>query len=193
MKYIKNLNESIVNEKVKGWNDVAKVMDKALKKAKVPLSYAKDYVKSLERMANRDAKQFFADYGDFDESDFIEDVEYNMANESAVNEKKGGFVAIYRVMGQDFKFGPLKTDDKKSIIAMLSKAIQGGFRLMDVVPADQVKESINESASSEEKRIATRAMRSIAKYMNVDMERAAQYLLNAANDVQRDIEKGKIK
>tara|TARA_R110000851_G_scaffold51542_1_gene122273 strand:+ start:161 stop:820 length:660 start_codon:yes stop_codon:yes gene_type:complete len=144
MKYIKKLNESTVNEKVKSWNDVAKVVDKALKKANVPLSYAKDYVKSLERMAKRDAKQFFADYGDFAEGDFIEDVEYNMANESAVNENyktKAGFVAIYKVMGQEFKFGPLKTDDKKSIMAMLSKAIQGGFQLVRVVPADQVKES----------------------------------------------------
>ena len=141
MKYIKKLNESTVNEKVKSWNDVAKVVDKALKKANVPLSYAKDYVKSLERMAKRDAKQFFADYGDFAEGDFIEDVEYNMANESAVNENyktKAGFVAIYKVMGQEFKFGPLKTDDKKSIMAMLSKAIQGGFQLVRVVPADQV-------------------------------------------------------
>ena len=184
MKYIKTLNESAVNEKVKGWNDVAKVMDKALKKAKVSLSYAKEYVQSLERMAKRDSKQFFADYGDFTESDFIEDVEYNMANESKdfephmmydpetgkeykaekpedhermtklgyVHEKpesvdenyktKAGFVAIYKVMGQEFKFGPLKTDDKKSIMAMLSKAIQGGFQLIRVVPADQVKESI---------------------------------------------------
>ena len=141
MKYIKKLNESTVNEKVKSWNDVAKVVDKALKKANVPLSYAKDYVKSLERMAKRDAKQFFADYGDFAEGDFIEDVEYNMANESVINEKKGGFIAIYKVMGQEFKFGPLKTDDKKSIMAMLSKAIQGGFQLVRVVPADQVKES----------------------------------------------------
>ena len=141
MKYIKKLNESTVNEKVKSWNDVAKVVDKALKKANVPLSYAKDYVKSLEGMAKRDAKQFFADYGDFAEGDFIEDVEYNMANESVINEKKGGFIAIYKVMGQEFKFGPLKTDDKKSIMAMLSSAIQGGFQLVRVVPADQVKES----------------------------------------------------
>ena len=68
--------------------------------------------------------------------------------ESVVNEKKAGFVAIYKVMGQEFKFGPLKTDDKKSIMAMLSNAIQGGFQLVRVVPADQVKESVvNEAAS----------------------------------------------
>jgi|TARA_R110000782_G_scaffold3680_1_gene13294 cytidyltransferase-like protein len=61
-----------------------------------------------------------------------------------INEKKAGFVAIYKVMGQEFKFGPLKTDDKKSIMAMLSSAIQGGFQLIRVIPADQVKESVNE-------------------------------------------------
>ena len=152
MKYIKKLNESTVNEKVKSWNDVAKVVDKALKKANVPLSYAKDYVKSLEGMAKRDAKQFFADYGDFAEGDFIEDVEYNMANESVINEKKGGFIAIYKVMGQEFKFGPLKTDDKKSIMAMLSSAIQGGFQLVRVVPADQVKESVVTEAAPKMKK-----------------------------------------
>ena len=75
-----------LNEKVKSWNDVAKIMDKALKIADVPLSYAKDYVKSLERMAKKNSKKFFAEYGNFSADDFIEDVEYNMANENKVNE-----------------------------------------------------------------------------------------------------------
>ena len=68
------------------WNQLAKVLDKALKKVivpkgSVPLSYAKDYVKSLEKQAKRNPKQFFNDYGDFSMEDFIEDVEYNMRNE----------------------------------------------------------------------------------------------------------------
>ena len=79
----------------KGWNDVARIMDaglmKAIKAGNVPLSYAKDYVKSLERMAKRNAKKFFDDYGNFTEEDFIEDVEYNLANESKVNEAKFSF------------------------------------------------------------------------------------------------------
>ena len=78
----------------KGWNDVARVMDaglmKAIKAGSVSLSYAKDYVKSLERMAKRNAKKFFDEYGNFSEDDFIEDVEYNMANEN-VNEAKFSF------------------------------------------------------------------------------------------------------
>ena len=80
--------ESTVTEG-KGWNDVARVMDsglkKAIKKGVTNLRYAQDYVKSLERMAKKNAKQFFNDYGDFTEDDFIEDVRYNMANEK-VNE-----------------------------------------------------------------------------------------------------------
>lgn len=78
------------------------------------------------------------------EKEWVRDEIDNMSetNGSVVTEKKGGFIAIYRVMGIDFKFGPLKTDDKKEIIAMLSNAIQGGFRLMDVIPADKVKESL---------------------------------------------------
>lgn len=85
----------------KGWNDVARVMDAGLMKAieagNVTIGYAKDYVKSLERMAKRNAKKFFAEYGDFTEEDFIEDIEYNMANEKVkdhfsewviLNEKK---------------------------------------------------------------------------------------------------------
>jgi len=86
MKHFKTYT-NFINE-AQSWNDVAKVMDKALKKAKVPVSYAKDYVKSLERMAKSTAKKFFDDYGDFTEADFIEDVEYNMANESAITEAK---------------------------------------------------------------------------------------------------------
>ena len=80
--YTGMVDESVITEKVKSWNDVAKIMDAGLKKASVSMSYAKDYVKSLEAMTKKDAKKFFADYGNFTEDDFIEDVEYNMANES---------------------------------------------------------------------------------------------------------------
>jgi hypothetical protein len=72
-------------------------LKKAIKKGITTLRYAKDYVKSLERMANKEAKKFFDEYGDFTEDDFIEDVRYNMANEkvkdhfsewATLNEKK---------------------------------------------------------------------------------------------------------
>ena len=90
MKHFKTYTD-FINE-AKGWNDIARVMDAGLKKAiksgSVPLKYAKDYVKSLERMSKRNTKKFFDEYGDFTEADFIEDVEYNIANESMNEEFK---------------------------------------------------------------------------------------------------------
>jgi len=65
--------------------DLDAAMKKAIKKGVTTLSYAKDYVQSLERMAKKNAKRFFKDYQDFTEEDWIEDVRYNMANEK-VNE-----------------------------------------------------------------------------------------------------------
>ena len=96
--YVNEAKESVTE--AKGWNAVAKVMDAALKKANVSLSYAKEYAKSLEGMAKRDAKEFFADYGDFTEDDFIEDVEYNMRNES-VTEAKFNKKKLMKAMKKD--------------------------------------------------------------------------------------------
>jgi hypothetical protein len=104
----------------KGWNDVARVMNaglmKAIKSGSIDIGYAKDYVKSLERMAKRNAKKFFNDYGNFSEDDFIEDVEYNMANESKVNEASLGHAEVKKV---------IKGMSQKNKIA-LERAIKDG-------------------------------------------------------------------
>ena len=362
MKEANELNEGM------SWNDIAKVMDaglkKAIKKGSVPMSYAKDYVKSLERMAKRNAKKFFAEYGNFSEDDFIEDAEYNLANESLVTERdivrlgklddasmvhkilkdemiknkisrtrrgdgevtvytndipnlkklmddsgisyelyesvinendaktivkafmntydKGDevtaddweqFIYDWAVMGDGndeledeieydtmddvltmlYKKGYKKLDDEgiiglyearfvKSYDKRLDNATtreevsklypkaeffvgksdhffgelepnlffkayytkgQKEFEIKSVYSEkgsnyvhlyNKLGESVvNESSSSEEKRIALRAIKSIAKYMNRDLATSARYLINAAEDVQRDIEKGKVK
>jgi hypothetical protein len=294
MKEANELNEGM------SWNDIAKVMDAGLKKAiksgSVPMSYAKDYVKSLERMAKRNAKKFFAEYGNFSEDDFIEDAEYNLANESVINENdaktivkafmntydKGDevtaddweqFIYDWAVMGDGndeledeieydtmddvltmlYKKGYKKLDDegiiglyearfvksydkrldnaktKEEVSKLYPKAEffvgksdhffgelepnlffkayytkgQKEFNIKSVYSKkgsnyvhlyNKLGESVvNESSSSEEKRIALRAIKSIAKYMNRDLATSARYLINAAEDVQRDIEKGKVK
>ena len=214
MKEANELNEAM------SWNDVAKIMDAGLKKADVPLSYAKDYVKSLERMAKRNSKKFFAEYGNFSEDDFIEDAEYNLANESKVTEAR--FVKSY-----DAKLNDAKT--KEEVLKLYPKAeffvgksdhffgelepnlffkayytkAQKEFNIKSVYSKkgskyvhlyNKIGESVvNESSGSEERRIALRAIKSIAKYMNRDLPTSARYLINAAEDVQRDIEKGKVK
>ena len=77
--------------------DLDAAMKKAIKKGVTNLRYARDYVKSLERMAKKNAKQFFKDYGDFTEDDWIEDVRYNMANE---NVKDAAF-NLDKIFGDD--------------------------------------------------------------------------------------------
>jgi len=57
---------------------------------------------------------------------------YESINESGPTK---GYIAVYRVMGQDFTVGPLATNNKKEVNDMLSKSIVGGYRLMDIVPA----------------------------------------------------------
>lgn len=58
---------------------------------------------------------------------------------------------------------------------------------------DILNESINEGASTEEKRIAMLAVRKQAKYRNVDLATAIQDQIRALEELQRDIKKGKIK
>ena len=195
------------------------IANAAVLKADVPLSYAKDYIDSLTRMSKRDKKKF-KEYDNFTEDDFIEDVEYNMANESKVTEAR--FVkdfdeavlnattkkevekiypkAKFFVGKSDHFFGEL--DSNLFFKAYYTKA-QKEFEIKSVYSKkgsnyvylfNELGESVvNESSGSEERRIALRAMKSIAKYLNRDLRTSAQYLINAAEDVQRDIEKGKVK
>lgn len=58
---------------------------------------------------------------------------------------------------------------------------------------ESADESMNEGASSEEKRIVMLAVRKIAKYRNVDIKTAAVDVMRAAQELERDIEKGKVK
>ena len=54
-------------------------------------------------------------------------------------------------------------------------------------------ESINEGASTEEKRIAMLAVRKQAKYRNVDLATAIQDQIRALEDLKRDAKRGKLK
>ena len=56
-----------------------------------------------------------------------------------------------------------------------------------------VEESVNEGASTEEKRIVMMAVKKIAKYRNVPLDYAVGDVMRAAQELERDIKKGKIK
>jgi len=69
-----------VNQKV---FDIYAMLGKALTKATIiPKAYRADYGTSLINMSTRDERSFMKDYGMFSIDDFIEDMQYNMANEA---------------------------------------------------------------------------------------------------------------
>ena len=55
------------------------------------------------------------------------------------------------------------------------------------------KESVNEGASTEEKKIVMMAIKKIAKYRNVSLDYAVGDVIRAAEELERDIQKGKVK
>lgn len=70
-----------------------------------------------------------------------------------------------------------------------------GKRVNNCVPKNEsVSEgTLNESPSSEELKIVMMAVRKIAKYRNVPIDQSINDVLNAAEQLERDIKKGKIK
>ena len=56
-----------------------------------------------------------------------------------------------------------------------------------------VEESVNEGASTEEKKIVMMAVRKIAKYRSVPIDQSVVDVIRAAEELDRDIQKGKVK
>jgi hypothetical protein len=76
------LNESTAKNVLK---DAINALTKTLAGKKLNKAYVKDYLASMERIARKSPREFVKDYMNFSNDDWIEDVEYNMANEN-VNE-----------------------------------------------------------------------------------------------------------
>ena len=83
--------ESLDEKRSSPFGEIMLDIDAASKQVKLPMRWMKDYVKSIERIAKRNAKKFFKDYGTFTVDDWAEDMEYNFANESKVNEEEKDF------------------------------------------------------------------------------------------------------
>jgi hypothetical protein len=100
--------ESLDEKRSSPFGEIMLDIDAASKQVKLPMRWMKDYVKSIERMAKKSAKKFFKDYGTFTVDDWVEDMEYNFANESKVNEAKFSF----------------SEDQVKDVAELIAKAIE---------------------------------------------------------------------
>ena len=121
-----------------------KGLKQAIKSGGVPTRYAKDYVKSLESIAKRNAKSFFKDYGKFTADDFEEDVVYNMQNESV--SKKGINEDVFKSFLSDdpaFKLHmATNTDNRKSVKARKTdKTFDDGVPVLKYIARASKKDS----------------------------------------------------
>jgi len=117
--HLENIVRGELNESMA--KDVFKFAKEALlqttKGRRLDQRYVKDYLKSIEQIARKKPGQFVKDYEKFDVADWIEDVEYNMRNES-VNEsvekdlvkakkgakaKGGGYGPFLKISGNSWK------------------------------------------------------------------------------------------
>jgi len=92
--------------------DAVNALTKTFAGKKLNKAYVEDYLKSMERMAKKNPMDFVKDYMNFSNDDWIEDVEYNMANEK-VNEAR--FVKSY-----DTKVNDAETE--KEVLKIYPKA-----------------------------------------------------------------------
>jgi len=110
-KHDRKLGAIELNEKRSSpYGEIMLDIDAASKQVKLPMAWLKDYVKSIERMAKKNAKRFFKDYGTFSVDDWAEDMEYNFANENKTNE---GF----RRSREPFTYTAREVQDAADLIA----------------------------------------------------------------------------
>jgi hypothetical protein len=65
--------------------------------------------------------------------------------------------------------------------------------MMDSVKNNKTTKNIVEGYSTEEKRIVLLAVRKLMKYKNIDINLAAHYVVGAAEELEMDIDKGRVK
>ena len=78
------LNEITAKETL---TNAVSALTKTIGGRKLDKGYIKDYLKSMEKMARKNPGTFVKDYGEFDVSDWLEDVRYNLQNEGKLNEE----------------------------------------------------------------------------------------------------------
>ena len=77
-----NTDESVIKETTakQTLTNAVNALMKTIGGKKLDNRYVKDYLKSMENMARKKPMDFVKDYGDFDNSDWLEDVRYNLQN-----------------------------------------------------------------------------------------------------------------
>jgi len=97
-------------------------------------------------------------------------------------DKKEAFIKVLKKLGKE----------KERLAKELDVKVSGMYKNAEY-KGESVEESVNEGASTEEKRIAMLAVRKQAKYRNVDLATAIQDQIRALEELKRDAKRGKLK
>ena len=186
-----------VGRHMKRMNESFKVFEKTLKE-----------VSTLQQRLESSYDEIGEVLGKYYEINELEEGnEFGAARAKAIAAGKSEF----EVDGKTYKVTGVDKEDKENAKKF---ANEGKMKLTDLLnenygigelPSSKLKkmkmtlgeimdeESVNEGASAEEKKIVMMAVRKLAKNRGVSIEMAMGDLLRAADDVDRDIQKGKIK
>ena len=102
--------------------------------------------------------------------------------------KKYGNLPFHMLFTAAFNWGLNRHADKKS---KEYKELEAKAKQM--FKARRSESVVTEGASTEEKRIVMLAVKTIAKYRNVPIDQSVVDVIRAAEELQRDIQNGKVK
>ena len=180
----------------KGFSQKAHCAGKKKRENIMKISDLKNEIRTIvnERSINKIAKEQQKNAADIEKA-----LDFYKKNKNT--DKAKAFIKVLKQLGDKKKALAKEMD-----IAVSSKLRNVGYQgplesvnemdpYLKPTPKDdeEVDESINEGASTEEKRIAMLAVRKQAKYRNVDTATAIQDQIRALEDLKRDLKKGKIK
>ena len=112
----------------------------------------------------------------------------------AFHEKGGGFVMTRPSSKKDAEDSARSITKSSDITQQKAVKVSDARKIKGLVGKQYLnEESVNEGASTEEKRIVMMAVKKIAKYRNVPLDYAVGDVMRAAQELERDIKKGKIK
>ena len=155
-----------VSRHVKRMNESFKIFEKTLKEVS---TLQQRLESSYDEIGETLGKYY--EINETDDSEIEEGNEFGAARAKAIANGDSEF----EVDGKTYPLKSVDKDDKENAKEFTKESV------------------VNEGASTEEKRIVMLAVRKIAKYRNVPIDQSVVDVIRAAEELERDIKKGKVK
>jgi hypothetical protein len=165
-----------VGRHMKRMNESFKVFEKTLKEVSTLQQRLESSYDEIGEVLGK-----YYEINESEDKDIEEGNEFGAARAKAIANGDDSF----EVDGKKYPVKDVDKDDKENAKEFTKESM----KLTDMIK----KPSVNEGASTEEKRIVMLAVRKIAKYRNVPINQSVVDVQRAAEELERDIKKGKVK